>query len=667
MSRIVMGSAEFTDEEIKTVNMVTSVDLVSDELAVDDFSFVVRSSSVPALTYGISVYYYEGTSLIGKFYGKKMTRLSATDYKIDCVSGIGLLGVKVHNGGLYTGTVGGDTVANVIDDIMDDGSGGSIVPYEIDTAVANTYVYGWLPRASKRENLHQLLFSYAISLIKNNDGSIRFTYLATPDSVSLGDDKVFLGGSVSIDDPATTVEVTEHSFSALDTDQTVTLFDNTDGIQPTAANTYVYFNDAPVHDISASSGLTVIESNPNYAVVSGLGILTGKKYTHTTQIIRRSVENYDAENVRTITNATLITPLNSENAVKRLLSYYSSKKTVSMDIVLENEKCGDQVSFTNPYGEADAGYITQLDVRSSSFMRATAKIITGYTAQGFGNYYTHYAVLTGTGTWTKPEDCGDHIRVYVVGGGNGGQGGMYGLTAGGAKGTGGLGGKFYSVDLDVSEISSVNYACGTGGAGGAKNGGQGGTGTDSVFGTYSSAIGSRSSIGFVNLLTGQIYGKAGLDGIKGGDGGTNGGAGQSVTFNGQTWSGGQPSPDTGYVGNSPPWVDAGGTKGGGGGAAYGGNGGNSYRMEQGGASGAEMFAYTGGNGANAANPAISTLGNGGNGGNGGGGAGVGGTHTAYWRRTLQEREYTYAYASTGVPGDGSAGGAGGDGVIIIYY
>lgn len=701
---------EFSNADLKSVEMLTGISLVSDELVVDELNFTVAyhhylaelfapadfdavmsadgylfATNTPAtadigtLKFGVPVWYYNNDNLMGKFYVSKILRKNKYDYQISCVSAIGVLKGRNHMGGVYTGALGGDTVGDVLASIMDDGSGSPIIPYTIDAAVANTYVYGWLPVAPKRENLHQLLFAYAVTLIKNADGSMRFTFLSDASTYAIPDSKIFYSGSVDLSDLATKVEVTEHSFRALADDKTETLFDNSDGTSGTADHTLVYFPSAPCHGVTAS-GLTVHELGDNYAIVSGTGTLTGQVYTHVTQVLSKSVDDYDTENVRSVTDATLVTPINSANVVDRLLAYYSKKRTVSMDIVLETEKCGDQVSFTNPYGEADAGYIVGLDINASSFLRARASIITGYNAQGFGNYYSHAVLLTGNGTWTAPQGAAEKIRVVMVGGGHGGDGGYDGEAGeagsassssqsygrggrGGQAGIGGEGGNILTEEIDTTPGATFAYSCGVGGIGGARNGGVGQAGGNTTFGVYSSASGSPSAAGAVDLINGGVYGTHGASGVKGGDGASDENPAGSVSYRNQTWQGGAFGGVADYVyvsGTSTVYFyDAFG--GCGGGAAFG-QSGASARAYIRNRNGVEVYAL-GANGASAASPAPAAYGAGGNGGHGGGGGGGGGWSDVHQRTS----DFSYRGHDGGAGGQGSAGGAGGAGVIIVYY
>lgn len=680
----------FTNADIEELNSFTSISLVSDELAADEFRFsaIYTETQRVAFKYGMDVWYFRGGVLAGKFYIKSVQRRTRDKYSFTCQSAIGLLSAIYHRGGLYSAE-NPTTVADLIDDIMDYG-GTPIVPYTIDNEVSQVFAHGWLPRDTKRENLHQVLFAYAVTMLKNADGSVRFAFLDQPVTDTIPDDRIFYGGSVDESDHATSIELTEYGFIKTSGDSEQVLFDNTS--EAPADHAEVFFSDSPFYDLTASDTLTIEEIGVNYAIVSGAGVLKGKEYTTVTRSIKKSESvAIGAENAMSISGITMVTAINSQNVLDRLFAYYSAKNEVNMSIVLDEEKCGDQVTFTNPYGESDAGYITQLDVSPSSFARANAKIISGYTAQGFGNYYKNYVVLTGSGTFTVPEDASDKIRAIIIGGGQGGRMGKSGSSGnsgtvtviphpgtnaeidayygggghGGDGGLGGLGGRVNVQELSVSAGDTFSYSCGTGGAAATEIDTDGEDGTATTFGTHSSADGAISN-GIANVFTGQIFGARGDLGINGADGGGEHSKsvfqGGNVSYLGNDWFGGLGSTD-GYQYYEASTNTIRGVSGGsGGGAAVGNNGGDCV-------TGTTRKQYTGGLGGNAQDAEIANnYGCGGNGGHGGGGGGGGGFVAISTELRPGQYYVTSATPMTGAPGGtGGNGSDGGDGCVIIYY
>lgn len=677
----------FENATIKECACILSSAMVGDELAIDQFmpvlysaayvqvAFVPQNSAglitadgkklmvypgtgfLDKLPYGTPIWYYSNGVLMGKFYSQKVERTAKWYFNILAVSAVGMIDKQQHLGGVYTG----QTFAEVAADII----GGSY-QFSCSEDVADLPIFGWLPIATKRQNLHQLLFAAGVMLDKDNNGDVYFRYLNTDTQKNIPESRIYLGGSIDYMSPASTAEITEHAYVKIATDQTVTLFDNSDG-SGEADNTFVAFTTAPVYDLEVSDGLTLVSSGVNWAVVSGTGTLTGKAYTHVTRILTKKKSGSGVEKVVSVTDATLVSIANSENVAQRVLSYYSSAKTIAADIVVADERPGDRLNFTDPYGDPASAFLGSMDINASSFLKASCELIANYVPTGQGNNYSQVVFLTGTGTFSWPANTEAAIAVLISAGSGGSSGGK-GTSArngsalsydavpgvGGIAGQKGAGGKILAVKLSRPS-GSVNYSCGEAGVGGIATeeevSNPGTIGGHTTFGSYNSANGVESQTGYVNLFTGEVYGLPGIDGVPGGDGSGPDGNGNNVVFGGQTWTPGKngASYSTDY-GN--------GDGGYGGGAAVGSNGENG---SDGRANSNGGYGGSGGKGATPVKGATATqYGCGGSGGHGGGGGGNGGYGSG------PEDKDRYSHGSPGAGSIGSDGGDGADGCIVIY-
>ena len=528
----------------------------------------------------------------------------------------------------------------------------SNIAYTVDTDVANTKMYGYLPIASARDNLQQVLFAIGASLMKDDAGDIKFSFLKSIRGTIFPQSYVFDGQKTNYRTPATQIDVTEPSYYKSSCDLEESLFDNTDG-SGTADNQLVTFAE-PHYDLSSTSGLTINLSGANYAYVTGTGILSGKKYTHTTKQFSVPTNVTAETNIKKVERATLISPVNSANVAARLAEYYGTTGEYTTSLVMNDTltlRPANRVTYTDRYGDEVRGLIETMDITMSGELKADVTILTGYEPSHFGNNFTQTRVITASsGTYTFNSDR--TVRVVLIGGGQGGTGGEGGGTAncsnagtGGGGGQGGSAGKVFVTDINVTSGQSFSYTTGAGGAGGASgaaddDGAEGSLGAATTFGNLTSEDGEVPEHGYLNIMTGILYATNGEDGINGGNGGGANENGQDVVFGSTTYLGG-----TGCSGGGS-YSGAGG-----GGAAYGANGNNAtYRVE-------DNNYNRGGNGANALARSITAgRGCGGTGGNGGGGGGQGGL----------DRTICWSSAS-GAGGTGSAGNAGGRGIIILYY
>ncbi len=634
--------------------------------------------------YGEEVIYKHDGVLVGKYYMTSIKRVGKTKYRISCVSPIGLLVNSQHYGGIYSGIKFSDLVAEII---------GGVVPFSVAPELENQPVYGWLPISTRRENLHQALFAMGAAAQKDENGDLVFKPLSDETHTEIPESRIYTSGSISYPDAVTKVSISEHAFVANENDEVVTLFEGLVASErittPSGAvvqGTIVLFND-PIHDLVIDSG-EIIESSANYAVLAPASEckLTGQKYSHTVRQVTRpetAEGGYtETENKITVAAATLVSIANSENVADRLMSYYSSAKTISNDIVVDGERAGSAVQVVDPFGDVTKGIIKLLDITMSNTLKAHAEIVSDYSPAGAGNFYKNLVVLSEDGSWTVPEGV-TKIRVVLIGGGSGGYSGSQGEAGsagsstakkngdggkGGSKGQGGLGGRILVLSFGVEVGQTFSAKIGQGGPGGVCVGTEcapGTDGTDTTFGDYSSSNGIRSVTGYADLFGSTVYGLPGEEGIFDGSNGDGGGGaygpavtGDSITINGITYV-------SGAYGNYAVGTYAAAYGGNGGGAAAGSNGGpgGDGRMYTSIIDGTEIaYGGVGGAGATATIPGNDAFiyGSGGQGGNGGGGGGGGGSGESISGGRVSG-------GSGGAGGLGSKGGDGASGCVLIYY
>lgn len=610
--------------------------------------------------YGEIVTVYDaGGSLVSKWYLEKVERVSKYVYKFSCISEIGLLIGQTHYGDVYNGTLASTVIAEIM---------GSL-PYTIADDVQGERLYGRLPIASSRDNLHAILFILGASILKDANGDMLIDYLDTLQT-QIPDARIYEGGSVEYQTPATDVTVVEHGFYALQTDILETLFDNTGALAPVTSQMVIF--QEPCHDLAVTGSLVIEESNANYAVVSGIGILTGLIYSHTTHEYTMATGATGEKNEIRIEDATLINATNSYYIAERVKNYYLANEA-KISIVKNTETAGSSIAFTDAFGDAAAGFIREATETYSQIVKADLVVKTDYTPGPFGSNYNSFMILDTAQTWSVPAElAGQHVRVILFGGARGGQagqkgqngqsstyGGIFGdanpkaeRSAGGAGGAGGSGFMIFLQDMDLDQASYA-IAIGAGGAGGSANGDEGSLGGDTTFGTLSSADGVEAT-GYYNVIAGEQYGQPGDPGEAGGYGGAATPnapeAGEDITAGGITYHGGANGGGSYYDGEYTTYAAAGG------GAAAGNDGGDAWGTM---VDAPDIHPYGGPGGDATIVPAQATgRGQGGHGGNGGGGGGGGGFVFGYT---------TWTAATNGVGGNGGAGGQGSDGFVLILY
>lgn len=676
-NKIVYASYIFSDDDetLRSGNEYQITSLIADELQADTIELEVKCSdkNIVVFTENAPLQYYRENLLRSTYYVQSIKRIGDDKYTISADSAMGLLMKRLHVGGIYTG----QTVKEVVNEICGN------IPILVKTVFADTKLYGWLPyckppKSSARNNLAQVLYVIGAALTTDNNGVLRVEPLWDGISSSIGETRMYFDGSVETEKPISAVTVTEHQYIA-GTDEKE-LFSGT-----SQQGDIITFSE-PMHSLTAT-GFTILDSGANYAKISsGSGSLKGKTYIHNTRLVTQTVTENAAENVKSVTDATLVSLVNSSAVAKRLADYYKCRETITNGIVSGQEKPGHVVSVYHPYDKKMvSACIVSLDTTMSGTLKSEMAALVGFLPPQpeTTEYYDERVLLTGSGEWESVID--GEIRVVVIGGGETGASGSAGSSAGissqsksgssgsysgssagqgGEGGEGGSGGKILIASLNVITGQKFQYAA-------AQPAG------NSTFGELSSASGETSVDGYYDLVTQTFFGRKGANGIKGGNGGSPGNNGQAVGdylggygINSKTVS--QTKYGTSGTVTANGW--------GGGGAAQGANGATSagevyinlYGEFNSNDPSQSVVTLSGncsggGKGANGANGNDGeNYGDGGDGGHGGGGAGAVGTLSMSFSPSGKNPK-TETGGAWALGGSAGAGGAGKPGCIIIYY
>lgn len=723
--KITYKSWTFLFSQTESAKPTREQSLSCESISADTLTAVVRCNDPTIMAFAkndpIRVWENDSDASMQTYYLRSITRTGATSYRLVAWSAVGLLAAMAHKGGIYTG----QTVAEAVKEICGN------VPVVVKSVFANTKLYGWLPYCqpkadrrgkSARDNLVQVLFAIGAYLTTDLNGVLHIDALWDGVSSTIGSNRMYAsGGKVSYSDPISAVTVTEHQYIA-GTDEKE-LFSGT-----SQQGDIIIFSE-PMHSLTAT-GFTILESGANYAKISsGSGSLKGKTYIHNTRLVTQTVTENAAENVKSVTDATLVSLVNSSAVAKRLADYYKCRETITNGIVSGQEKPGHVVSVYHPYDkQMVSACIVSLDTTMSGTLKSEMAALVGFLPPQpeSSEYFDERVILTGSGEWTVPDGVTSYTRV-LIGGGRGGSSGHRGESPavraskswteksdalrryvgfnrgvsleggkGGEPGDAGDGGKvLVETVTDAVPGAKVSYACGRGGYGGAFSQGNdaGAFGTATTMGGATSDTGSSSEAGYTDAITGEVFAAKGKSGIAGSPGnGYTWSDGKytyrpspSITVDGVTYSAGKDKDEVegkdgrgdykiapyGYVGYR--WLG-----GYGGGAAAGSNGNDGLANGSGDAyigsssAFATVTAARGGAGADATPPAKeSRYGCGGTSGHGGGGAGSNGVADA--RQTSSENisasqaSLTARDTEPAPGGRGSDGGEAGDGCIIIYY
>lgn len=705
MNQIIYSKWVFEDDDIRSAQIYRATSLIADSLEPNTLNATVRCSDSSILEFeqDTRLTYVHSTDLPAYFYIQDITRTGPDEYAISAMSAIGrLIHGEQHYGGIYTG----QTVGQVIPEIC------GPVPCVVKTNLQDVQIYGWLPIASRRDNLAQVLFAVGAWIRDDLDGVLHIERLWDGYTANITQAQIYQGPSMSYGAKVTQVVVTEHQY--VQGGEEVTLFEG-----QSQQGDIITFSE-PAYNLRAS-GFSILESNANYAkITAGNGTLIGSAYIHNTRQISADVSQAAEPNVVTVSDATLVSLVNSSDVAQRLAQYYACLATFDGDILPGQQLDGNVVGIYDPFDrQMVQACLKSLDIKISGTLKATVSALVGFKPPQVDDSQTldERIVLTGSGTYQIPAGT-TLIRYVLISGAQGGHCGQKGgdvgtspsvswsdptwgdqyrgcgLADGGVGGEGGApgaGARILEGTLDISDIASIPYSCGLGGLGAAydPDDPDGAAGSDTEFGAATTAGAQAPEDGYTDPITGEKYGGIGDQGIPGGKGA--GKAAEVTTVDdetvqlfdpaesvtdedGNTWSGGlteteADAPDRVAMemrenDGARIWY----SRGLGAGAAAGANG-SGPGPEASVSVRSSSIVATAASGLDGATPALTPkkpaqYGKGGRGGYGGGGASSGGLAVG----STDSSDYTVSITAGtgGIGGNGGPGGPGGDGCIILY-
>lgn len=341
----------FEGNEIQNSQIVSEINLISENLSINTFSVdLVPEEEVDFVfqkKQPIEVF-FNGV-LQGIYFIDKSQRVSKKVYNVQTVDYIGLLDKVTFLGGMYSGYSAGTLIADIFN--------GTNIPYNLESALASQTITGYLPIMTCREALMQVAFALGAVVDTSHSEFVEIYTLSTTTTSSFDETNIILGEQLEETDKLTEFQLAEHTYTQ--STESVNLYE--DGI---GNNIVVQFSE-PMYGLSINYG-TIVASGTNYAIINATranSVLTGKKYNHTQKII--SVKNplvtaSDLQNITTIDGATLINSSNSATIAQKCYDYFVKNQAVTVKLVSEDVKVGDQIFTALDYLGDRTGHIESM-------------------------------------------------------------------------------------------------------------------------------------------------------------------------------------------------------------------------------------------------------------------------------------------------------------------
>ncbi|HBY72952.1 MAG TPA: hypothetical protein DEG06_11990 [Lachnospiraceae bacterium] len=354
---------EFLSDEVRQLSCLQEINAISENISINTMNFTVRTkSSVPfdlQKKQKLALYFNGG--LIGNFYLKNGAKKSKTDYYMDSHDALGILDGNEYHGGIYTGQLVPDVIADIFDD--------EDFNYMLSDAFDNIPLHGYIPYTTKRNAIVQIAFAIgAVVDTSNYDGVVIYPKQEDK-SGEFSNDEVFGGLTLEHSDVVTGVRLTVHDYQQ--SNETAEIYKGTvDGMAQ------VIFTEA-YYDLSINGG-TINSSGDNFAFITGSGgevILTGKKYNHfTSTVIKENPNIIFNKNIKEVPDATLVHTGNSASVLERIYEYYQHAENVICDVLLGDRVIGQVVDIDTDYDGMKTGTIESVSYSFAGSIKAEVTI-----------------------------------------------------------------------------------------------------------------------------------------------------------------------------------------------------------------------------------------------------------------------------------------------------
>lgn len=319
------GNIYFYGDELKSVKIVQDINPISSEISVNTVDFTLKSKTgrVYDFTELQTIDVYFNGVLRQHGYISAAKRTGADTWNVTAQDYIGMLDGIPFMGGMYDNKNAVSLLSGILSQAK--------VPFEISEDFKSEVVSGYIPICSCREAVMQICFAIGAVCDTSNSASLKIFKL--PDTVGAVIDLGHISQNPSFTDSAkvTEVQLTCHNYTRIG--DTVEAYKATD--KGSGEGIMTEFSE-PLHTLSITDG-KIVQSGVNYAVINAGPecVLTGRRYrdNKTVKSRRRTdIPSGIADNVKTISDATLISGRNADKILDLCFNYLTISRKANMKI-----------------------------------------------------------------------------------------------------------------------------------------------------------------------------------------------------------------------------------------------------------------------------------------------------------------------------------------------
>lgn len=322
VSKVVFGAVRtFEREELRNVKVTEQIDLLSSNITINKMDFTLDSKTgVEYIFQRLQpIFAYNGAILIGVFYVEQANRMGKGLYNLSCNDAVGVLDYDTVPAKMYSGENAKSAILELLDGKFE---------LDFDVSMETETLNGYVPSGTRRNALHHIAFSLRSVVDTSGTNKIRVFRAAASNPKEIEPDRTYTGGSVDTSASVTAVKVTTHSYST------------------SGSGDEVNINGVIYHDTKNVITIT----NPN--IISS-----------------------DKPNVVEVTDATLVNPSNGQAVAQALYDYYMRRNRQKVKIVVEDERPGDYVATTTPWGTTITGNVTTMNMTLSGIVAADCEVL----------------------------------------------------------------------------------------------------------------------------------------------------------------------------------------------------------------------------------------------------------------------------------------------------
>lgn len=322
---------EFYNEEIESLEIIEQIDPSNQTLPINQ----VKTKIFPLSTEGVYFkrtlpfkIYRDDELYCHSFIKTSKSNTDKTIYDVTSEDYITLLNNQPHLGGIYTRTNAQDLISDILGDI----------PFELDTSLQSKTLSGYLPIDTKRGALLKVALALNAFIDTSRHDKIIIKSIPTIVSSTIDKSKI-ISMETNEENIITKYQIIQKKYTA----KRILEWYEEEIFSGNISENILLTFEKPFRSLFIEGG-TIVEQNPNYAIINGSGsvLLTGESYKEEsiiTTITNPYVSNLDIENVK----ETAITLFCDNEDIINNFKFIEYK--IKSKFLMQNERVGDLVNL----------------------------------------------------------------------------------------------------------------------------------------------------------------------------------------------------------------------------------------------------------------------------------------------------------------------------------